>query len=539
MLFGFGKRTTRHKLRQVIRGYQRLRRGGDLGFVSQINQDLTLVRLNIDISRVPEFVFGREAKWAEIAARQLLLSRLAGQGLNSAILSHLANRNDQVAYPLPGVWIERLSQFGIGISETRSKALFAIFVSLAFARGVARFLLTLAGIRGSKPPTAQQKYVHFCDLAPNNLPRRDTGERFDIVSWYLGWSGKAEGLRAVRHTVPSQPDGDIDGVCLMSSKSDLPDFVGFQPRLRYALWGMCSIPYAIWEAVYGRWESALLFGEAAIARKVNLLDPECLAAEYLFSMSGIIQRPLWTYPAERMGSKVTLYCYSAGMRFCFKGVAPHYETGLQSMTWPRILVFSPQHKAFLARAVDFSPRIELVPPINFSDCDVDLPKLSQRCIAVFDVSPARMSFRASLAPEDDYRTAEVGIRFLEEIYEVLSSQGYSMMWKKKRSTSSIHHEGYIRFADSFGRRSGVVEIHPDIAAGRVINNCFAAISMPFTSTGFLAKNSNIPSVFYDPVGAVSSDDPAAHGVPLISGIRDLKQWISQITSYTAASGCAS
>ena len=531
MLFCFGKRAARRKIRQVIRGYRRLRGSADRGRVSQLKQELTLLRLNIDVSRLPGFMFGRDVERAEIAARQLLFQRLTGRRLNSAILRSIASPHDRIAMPLPGVWIKKLSRSGFGVSEARSRALFAAFVVLSFGLGVARFLylLTLAGMRGPRTADPYRKYVQFCDLTPNNLPQRESGERFDIVSWYLGWSGRVDGLREVRHTVPFQVDRIIDGVSLSYSRSNLPELAGFKSRLRYALWGICSIFYTIWETVCGRWACAVLFEEAAIARKVELLDPKCLAAEYLFSMSEIIKRPLWTYAAERSGSKVALYCYGAGMHFRFKGIAPRPELGLQSMTWPRVLVFSTHHQAFMVASVDPSVRVELVPPIHFSDCGAALPKASRPCVAVFDATPTRMSVRASLIPVDDFRTLEVGIRFLEEIYEVLVSHGYSIMWKKKRSTSYSHSKGYIKFADSFGRRPGVVEVHPDIAAARVIRSCFAAISMPFTSTGLLARYSNIASVFYDPMGTLSPDDPAALGVPLITGVRDLNRWVGELT----------
>ena len=526
----FAKLAARRKMRLEIRGYRLLSRGAERGLVNKFNQELTQHSLMIDEMRLSEFVFGKDVQRVEIAARQRLLSQLAGRRLNLAILRSIATPKERIAIPLPLVWIEKLLQSGFAVDKLRSRVMFAIFVFSCFGRGTARILWDSAGLRGSNPLEPNKKYVQFQNLVPNNLPKLDSSERFDIVSWYLDWSGRVDGISEVRHSVPFQADRFFDdGTALIYSRGSLPKIVGFESRLRFASWGAHSIFYTMWDMLCGRWASALLLEDVAIARKVQLVDAKCLASEYLFSQSEIIVRPFWTYAAERLGSKITLYCYAGSIPFCFKGVAPHHEIGLQSITWPRILQFSKQQQARTMSAVDSSVRVEFVPPIHFSDHGAEIPKTNVPCIAVFDSSPQRSSFRASLIPEDDFRTVEIGIRFLEEIYAVLFSKGYLMMWKKKRSTNNLHSKRYIKFAESFARRPGVVEVHPEIAAQRVINQCFASINMPFTSTGLLAKLANIPSVFYDPVGLLSQNDPAALGVPLIIGAVDLNKWVAELT----------
>jgi polysaccharide biosynthesis PFTS motif protein len=526
----FGKLAARRNIRLEIRGYRLLSRSAERGLVGKINQELTQQNLMIDQMRLSNFMFGKDVQRVEIAVRQRLLSQLAGRRLNLAILRSIASSNERIAIPLPLVWIEKLLKDGFAVDKPRSRVMFAIFVLSCFGRGTARILWDLAGIRGSNPLEPNKKYVQFQNLVPNNLPKLYSGESFDIVSWYLGWSGRVEGICEVRHSVPFQVDRCFDdGVAIIYSRSNLPKIVNFESRLRFATWGVYSIFYTMWDMLCGRWASAVLLEDVAIARKVQLVGTKFLASEYLFSQSEIISRPFWTYAAERLGSKITLYCYGGSIPFSFMGVAPHYEIGLQSITWPRILQFSKEQQLRTISAVCSSVRVEFVPPIHFSDSVAELPKTNGPCIAVFDSSPHRSSFRASVIPEDDFRTVEIGIQFLEEIYAVLFPKGYLIMWKKKRSTNYQHSKRYIKFADSFACRPGVVEVHPDIAAQRVIKHCFASISMPFTSTGLLAKYAKIPSVFYDPAGTLSPDDQANLGVPLIVGVVALKNWVGELT----------
>jgi polysaccharide biosynthesis PFTS motif protein len=50
--------------------------------------------------------------------------------------------------------------------------------------------------------------------------------------------------------------------------------------------------------------------------------------------------------------------------------------------------------------------------------------------------------------------------------------------------------------------------------------------MPYTSTAIIAKQSNIPSVYYDPLKLLQKDDPAAHGILIIQSFDDLLAWIN-------------
>ena len=530
-------RALRRKTRQIIRGYRLLRKGPDPHLVSRLNCELTLLDLEVQEHKLPAFLLGPEVRRAEIAARQLFLSRLAGSRLNSEILRSIADREHKVAAPVPGTWITKLEQFGLRVEVRKCQGLFALFVLTMLARGIARFLMILTA--QAEETTHLQtgcRYAQFCDLAAKNLPARTARPRYDIVSWYLGWDGRVEHLCEVRHTVRGQPNRDLDGVAVMYSRRNLPSLAGVRTRVRYAMWGARAIAWCSWQALRGQWLCAVLLEDAALAQQVHCLQPGSLAAEYLFNCSGIIRRPFWTYAAERMGSTVTLYFYSAGLRSCFNGTRPHYETGLQSMTWARILVFSTHQQEYLAAATDARVPVTLVPPINFSDVDIDLPATERRCIAVFDVSPARMSYRAPLAPDDDYRVVSVGIRFLEDIYASVLSHGYTMMWKRKRPAHAIYQTGYVRFAQAFSQRPGVIEVPPDVAAARVIRNCVAVISMPFTSTSVLGDLAGVPSVFYDPTGAVPDIDPAALGVRVVSGTRALDRWLDALPDLSAVAG---
>ena len=49
--------------------------------------------------------------------------------------------------------------------------------------------------------------------------------------------------------------------------------------------------------------------------------------------------------------------------------------------------------------------------------------------------------------------------------------------------------------------------------------------MPFTSTSIIANEYGYKSAYYDPTGQLLKNDPAAHGVILLSNKIELENWI--------------
>jgi len=53
---------------------------------------------------------------------------------------------------------------------------------------------------------------------------------------------------------------------------------------------------------------------------------------------------------------------------------------------------------------------------------------------------------------------------------------------------------------------------------------------PFTSTALIARELGKPSIYYDPFGICEKDDRAAHGIPILSGQKELQDWLSALSS---------
>ena len=127
----------------------------------------------------------------------------------------------------------------------------------------------------------------------------------------------------------------------------------------------------------------------------------------------------------------------------------------------------------------------------------------------------------------EYYTPAIGIKFLDDINEVVVQHNWIMAWKGKRKLPQTQTSQIAKSYDSACERLEVspnmLVIDPDIAATRLIEKCALVISMPFTSTALIAKNLGVPSYYYDPSGIIQKDDRAAHGIPIISGFDRLQE----------------
>lgn len=495
--------------------------------LAKLNAELTVLDLGTRASDYSRRMFDGPRDEVEIAARQVLLAAIAGERLNAAILEAWGRGdNGEVRAPIPALWVEHLLRSGVRVSRLRSAFRFGALIGRRFRGGLGQILAILRQPRDPQSAGGGIAIAHFVDIAEPSLPRPSGSPSYDVVSWYIQWDGRVSDLAEIRHPVMRRGPEVVKGVVLRPARSAIPPLTGVA-RIRFVAWSAYAVTAASLAAATGRWVNALLLGEAAKAQQMKLAAPDQLAREYLFSLSNAIYRPLWTYVAERRGSIVSMFNYAASFhRFKTERGYPHLEVGAESNTWQRVLLWSEPLVEFSRQALKRASRVELVPPIWFSDSDEELPVASRPCVAVFDVTPVRPACLPPFAPEIDYRNYAVGRKFLEDIYAVLSSLGYDMMWKRKRAFGSAHDLRYIRFAEEMASRPGVLSVPPGISAFRVVEQCKAVISMPFTSTALIGVATR-PSVFFDPTGVLFEDDRAAQGIPLLSTRAQLVEWLSQ------------
>ena len=234
---------------------------------------------------------------------------------------------------------------------------------------------------------------------------------------------------------------------------------------------------------------------------------------------------------KEQGSRITFYFYSTnceGFKWAGREAdrADRAYLGYKSMNWPYYLVWDEYQADFIHRVAGSNANVRVVGSIWFSTSASEIPELPPRAIAVFDIQPVRNAFYNTLGVDFDYYTPEVVCKFLSDSYKAMEGGGCKLVLKRKREIGKLAHPLYRNRIKELERLASFVEVEADSDASQIIEHAIAVISMPFTSTALIAKEMGKPSIYYDPTGRLQRDDRAAHGIPILSGIEELEEWIS-------------
>lgn len=527
------QRRGRRRLRRVMRGYRYLKESNQLGRITAVKEALTNTKINQCERRASKLIFGARHGNAELIIRQYLLIRVGGLNLNKALLYALGKPGSDVVHPLPPEWRTVIEQHGFKVARIRSALAWYGYVVLLLVYGTASIALQLVGsVKEIIRPTFRGtgKFAYFNALTAGNLPQPcKDGRSHDIVSWYQQWLWRVSELDTLCHGVKGVAPGVVGGVPVVSIPSAIPPLTQIDALARFIGWSVAASALALIDLVRGRWWHALMLGEASFAATISAHEPNRLARDYLFHNSGWIYRPLWTYEAEKHGSRITFYFYSTNCEpFNRPDGYPKLTYGWQAMNWPHYLVWDEYQADFVRRAVGERANISVVGPIWFHTSAVEMHALPTRTVAVFDVQPVRDAFYNTLGIDFDYYTPKTANQFLSDIYKVLEDVDCILALKRKRKIGKLSHPAYRKYIEKLEELPNFVAVDPDISAWRLIEDSIAVVSMPFTSTALLGRELNKPSIYYDPGRVLQKDDRAAHGIEILCGPDELRGWLSTV-----------
>ena len=523
----FIRRLYRSRLRTRMRGYRYLQRDGKQPLIYDINGALRACKLVIPNEQCSKAIFGAAFKNAELVVRQRLASR---EGSVIRLLLFAAGQKEsRVSLPLPSEWLQEVESFGFLTNRFESflylysKALKDLF--LGSIQIIINLKNNFAFLKRSILPV--EDFIYFCDLVHSNLPQPVGNKHsYCVINWYLKWQGTPKDLHVIAHGVAGYSGSHIGDTRLIYRKSPLPDLVGALSFMRYVFWAIKAISISAYDLLFGRWWHAMLLREASFAALVRYGDKRMLARQYFFHNSRY-HEPLWTYELKAHGSEAIVYWYSTNTQPWQRadGSRP-FITPYSLMNWHHHLVWNEAQENFVRSCGKANATVEIVGPIWFQDSANqvhDVPK--ELKIVVFDVQPFRTSRYFMLAPFLEYYIPKVVNQFLLDIVNTAITLKAVVISKRKREIGKIAHPSYRRFVDQISLESKLTIINPDVSAFRLIEKADVVVSMPFTSTALSARHAGRPSIYYDPSFLLSSEDPAANGIPIVQGREALENWL--------------
>jgi len=511
----------------MLRGYAKLKKSGRLGRIMEAQIALVESSLLIQPSRISKKLFGAAAEKANEAVRDFLISRLALHALNKSLLVSLGKKNGKVVYPLPPKWREILISLGWEVSDLKCSFLWAGYLFRCLGNGVVllvKKLLRGIGTIFNPIEPIKGKYVYFDGLTENELPQGNEGDSYDVISWYLQWSGRNKEIKIIGHNVKGMAPLSRQGVKVQFLDPLLPP-TGAVEVLRFLLWGSWAVCLCLLDWCRGRWWSPLMFGpcvQSYIARHQSTY-----AVDYLFHNSGA-RKPLWLYEVEANGANSTFYFYSTNNEtFQLKKQYEPPTAEFRNLQWCRVLAWNKSQSESLQRACFPKSKIKIVGPIWFSDSGKNISIKGNNIIAVFDVPIRKKEIYASLGVSQEYYSASTSKKFIYDILKASIKKQLKIAikqkgWRKKSNMIKSH----VKLIEVLGKKRNVTLIDPTLSPIKLIKKSSLVISMPYTSTAHFAKHYKKPSCFYDPTGKIHDNDRAAYKIQIISDIKNLEKWIS-------------
>jgi polysaccharide biosynthesis PFTS motif protein len=508
------KNRNMHLLRRKIGAYEIFEKRGESQIVNQIYTKLrtsdVLAPVRFLGATLPPHTIG-----------EYLSYKLFNRKLSSNVYLSLSNPDEYVLpNNLPSIWRELLQkQFGI-----RSGCL-SFFRWRAFGVKQLFFCLAYGALVITRIFTAQRKDTPSCvylhGLIGENIPSQQHESNYTIVSFFKSLRS-AKIVLANAHAITKTNDNTVipvfspfDNIRIYR----LPEIIIF--LLALSIGSLISI-------ALGRGFLAVLSIEILKIHLAHLLDKESICKEYAFYNSWSIYRPAWTYSLEKKGALITLYFYSINclpLNIDGKLLDTHFS--YKHMSWTNYLVWNETMIKFLRKNTRLAATFEIVNPVTFSDNKAQTPLMKNK-VVVFDVTPTRYGLFSQFAPTTNYYSSKTKTRFFNDITELAEELGIELVFKQKRSIGTTTSKRYQKLIQQLEKLYFVEFANPDISAHRLIRDCRAVISMPFTSTAHIGVFYDKPSIYYDGTGRISDSEPAALGLPMISQKNDLRLWLQRI-----------
>ena len=537
LLHSFKKQIKLKITRNSIRGFYNLEKNAQLTNIKFITHILSTNKFNIPSKSFSRYIFGNATSNAELVVRQFLSKSFLYKGpesisLQQSIYLSKSKEGRKIIFPLPKHWQTLLTNNGYDVNKILSSILWFFFILNSFLKGVRSFFYLYRSSFKSiyKFP---QKSIFFVDINKKCLPFiYNQNQSKDIISWYYNKFVNKNDVNTILHNIIDNSDIKIDNLIVKSG--NIFDINGFKIKknIIFLFSSIRIIIIAFLDIFRGRWWSTILLSDAIYAQLYKIIPKETLPIEYLFSNSSWLYRPLWTYEAEKYGSKVILYFYSTNIEdLRVNNKYEEYIKNFSLMNWPNYIVWDKYQLNFIERAtVNNSEKNILILNsfIHFSDYPSLLPKNTKKVISIFDITPFRLSRLIQLSEIDQYLTSKIIIQFLDDIKYICEKYGFIIYYKAKRSTTlNIFDKKYLNLINN-SISSNFITIHPDISAIRVIEASNANISIPFTSTALIGSYLGKPSVYYDPTDKIGKNDRASHGIEILSGKMELENWVKNL-----------
>ena len=525
---------TKKKFRLRLHGFSLLKNENNLGLWRNLKEQfLYFSPLGNGKSAFYKYIFGSSYDYAELIIHQYCADIFLPNWLGGEILENIASpTKTKITKPLPSLWVQVLVNENFTVNKWSIKLKFTLFILRKFIHNV-RFIFSVIyrSLERRSNRFNNEKTVFFCDLTAKNFPPNlNSDYNFDIFSWYIGSNIFNNKIQGIYHSVKEKEDVIYKNVGIKYHYSPTSYVNDNLSLLKFIIWSILATALSAFDLIRGKWHHALILEEAVKNKIVELRKFDELSNAYYFPYSSQCYRPMWTYGVSQKGIEIVSYFYSTFEQPKVKDRINNQKFEFYLYNWPITLVWNEAQSQLLKLNSKFIINEKIVGPIFDTDSSDSIPPLKNFTIAVFDSQIHKKQFHFGVSTLADYHefNKNVNLFFLKDIISCSEMFNISILHKIKRNIGKRSVESYTNYLNKLNENLNYLQVESSISAIKVIDMADMVISSPFTSTALYGSMRNKPTFYYDPSGWIQKEDPAAHGIPVISGITELTQIIENI-----------
>jgi len=294
------------------------------------------------------------------------------------------------------------------------------------------------------------------------------------------------------------------------------------------------VPLVFFRALFASPISVLIARDISYIPVVRWLDQRALIDSIVITTSSFTSQPLWMKGLRDQRFKLHMIWYS--QNFIPKVyVGEEERSNLPSARHMRVdvhWVWTEGFKVFLQRLGQASD-VNVVGPILWY-----LPENIQNLggpplkVAIFDVTPLPDGHRPFGALKN-YYTVSLMQKFVNDVVDVckklenVSGKEVLILLKHKRKPKIGHHaSGYIEFIDRMiSENNNLILLDYEINLFGLLRECVFSVSVPYTSTAYVAAELGKPSIYYDPFGELIPNYEQSEFVNFASSPKELRSLV--------------
>lgn len=468
-----------------------------------------------------KFIYNDNNIDLELITRQIILHKL----LNVKIVSKLVFFNFyffKFFFLCIPINFQKYFKRQLNLNSFFSSISFIFFLFYQLLKGLFTFLKILF----SKNKQMSKNSIFLFGFPDSSINYIENNNNF--INWLIKNNPSNEKTIYYSSNVKFDIKGPSDFNIISKLHSEIFVDLDFSKKIYFLLWFIFLFIYSISSCFILRWWHLFLLPETVKFRYVSLINNKHIPNKFLFTLSDLVYRPMWSYSLEKKNKQTILVNYGPSISgINYDDELIHYP-GFITQSWNTRYEYSIEYIKYLKNKLIKDFKFTLFKDIDWLGSNYRF-KLStkKKIITVFDSTPFNKINQLIRLYFSELGDENFSIKFLKDIIEVCKDLDYHLIIKPKKISDKEISDNYNNFLEQLSKYENISVVR-EVAPKLFFDISHAFISFPFTSTAVLAKNHDKNICFYKPSIITKQDNIQNLGIPTIYNKLQLKSWLKSL-----------